>query len=540
MKRITLFFAALLFAAVATGCSDLLDLESETSVTNNYLYTSKDGLQRAIAGLYIYERDNVVDDSNDRPIIYLVQTFDFNTDLLLFRAGNCASIARLETLTADTDVCKAFWDFHYTLIGRANEIIASARALGLEDPEIRSIYGEACLYRGRSYFELWKRFERLYLNTEPTNDSNLKRVYTPATTEAIFARIVEDLDEAVGALGWELPSLNGGIMYGRYTKAVAKHVRAQVAMWQKDYDTAIKQCEDIFTDGAAYCDLESRPEAVFSGADLRSKEVLFAYQFSKNTGGGGTVSGTSLKGHPISVYVTSQYRSMNGCICSSEQGGYGFGRDYPNYRLLNMYGPKDTRRQSLFVDTFYYNDPAGANFGKAIDPKDAGTSYCQRLHPMSIKHADFWTNEDLPTRQSSFRDLIVYRLAETYLMCAEAYFHRDGGSSADALKYFNKTWQRAGNDEFTGALTLDDLLDEYARELHFEGVRWPLLKRLGLLAEYCKAYAGETKAENPYLDQDYIHARNNFQPGKHEKWPIPSNQILLMGAENFPQTDEWK
>ena len=57
-------------------------------------------------------------------------------------------------------------------------------------------------------------------------------------------------------------------------------------------------------------------------------------------------------------------------------------------------------------------------------------------------------------------------------MCAEAYYHRDGGSSAKAIEYFNETWERAGNDHFDGPLTIDDLLDEYARECHFEGVRW--------------------------------------------------------------------
>lgn len=44
----------------------------------------------------------------------------------------------------------------------------------------------------------------------------------------------------------------------------------------------------------------------------------------------------------------------------------------------------------------------------------------EKLHPMSKKHFDQWTNADQPDRTTSFRDLIVYRLAETYLMCAEA------------------------------------------------------------------------------------------------------------------------
>lgn len=42
-------------------------------------------------------------------------------------------------------------------------------------------------------------------------------------------------------------------------------------------------------------------------------------------------------------------------------------------------------------------------------------------------------------------------------MCAEAYFHRDGGSSPKAIEYYNETWERAGNDHEDGPLTLDML-----------------------------------------------------------------------------------
>ena len=62
MKRIASYFIAGFIGLSFCGCDNLLNLESETKVTNNYLYDSKEGLQRAIAGLYIYERNNIVDD----------------------------------------------------------------------------------------------------------------------------------------------------------------------------------------------------------------------------------------------------------------------------------------------------------------------------------------------------------------------------------------------------------------------------------------------------------------------------------------------
>lgn len=543
------FIPIIMLAATAvslSACSeDLLNLESKTKVTNNYLYTTSEGLQRAIAGLYVYERDKLVKpdlDSNgeEETIVYQVVTLDYDTDLTLFRAGTGADIARLNTMTASSEGVETFWKTQYNIIGKANEIIAGCEKVGLDDPDVAYVNAEAHLFRGRAFFQLYQRFSKVYLNLQVTEADNLDRDYTPASKEDTFKQIDEDLQVAIDGLSWELPSLNGDSMYGRFTKAVAKHVRAQVAMWEEDWDRAISECEDIFTDGAAVYGLMPTAADVFSSDNLRNKEVLFAYQFSQNIGGGGTVSGSKLVGHSVSVNTTPQYRSIPGCTSEAAQGGYGFGRIMPNSYLLSLYDQsKDNRYQGLFHHKFYYNVVDGDKYGQEISPSDLGDlTYERYLHPMSIKHADFWTNQDEPNRNSSFRDLIVYRLAETYLMCSEAYFHRDGGSSAKALEYYNATYSRATGETFAGPLTLDILLDEYARELYWEGVRWPLLKRLGLLYQRAHEHGGDTMAEDPHLSQDYDHLRTYFVEGKHENWPIPANQLLLMGG-SFPQNPGW-
>lgn len=543
-KTILSLLAALF---MLSACNDKLDLESKTSITNSYLQTTADGLTRSVTGLYDLARE--LTEGNDHNL-YVVTMCDYNTDLMIFRAGTSANIARLLTLLPDDEDIETYWTHHYSIIGKANEIIANAEALGLDDATVKKAWAEAKFFRARSYFDLWKRFDNLFLNTAPTTRDNLNQTLTPASEQDILNLITSDLDDAIDVLDWQVPNSE----YGRVTKAVAKHVRAQVAMWQKDYDRAIKECEDVINSG--YYALLPTAGEVFDGADLRNSEVLWSFQFSQNPGGGGT--GNPLQGHRVTLSTTTQYQSNSGCVLSADQGGYGWGRAYPNTYLLSLYGPKDNRYNGLFVHDFYYNDPKSPHYGEVIPKNLYGSSagYLQRLHFMSKKYMDKWTNQSQPDRRSSFRDLIVYRLAETYLMCCEAYYHRDGGNSPEAVRYYNATWVRAGNDPVS-SLTLDMIVDEYARELNFEGVRWPLLKRLSRLGyntegEYAgkdqmvdrvRDHYGNTRAEDPYLERDYIQDRQFLQTPANEAklkvWPIPQSQIDLMGG-SFPQNDAWK
>ena len=104
---------------------------------------------------------------------------------------------------------------------------------------------------------------------------------------------------------------------------------------------------------------------MFNGPDFRSKEVLWAYQFSTNLGGGG--SGTPLMGHRAAIITTTRYQSNADCTFEAKNGGYGWGRVYPNTYLFSLYDQaKDNRYKDLFIHTFYYNDPKSAKFGQEI------------------------------------------------------------------------------------------------------------------------------------------------------------------------------
>lgn len=280
-----LYIAALAVSSITllSSCEDFLNLKSKTDITTDYLTTSPDGLYRAAIGLYSLDRELAKGDGSGGSNLYIVTMCDYSTDIMAFRAGTSTAIAKLQNFMPNNSDVESFWQHYYFIIGKANEIITGAEQLGFDDPVTTRAWGEAKFFRGRAYFELWKRFERLYLNTIPTTVDNLERDFHPVSTEQIFTQIKTDLDDAVNALEWGIPNND----YGRVTKATAKHVRAQVAMWEKDYDKAIEECEDIFRDGTMYS-MMSKTGDVFNSADMRSAEVLWSYQFSENMGGGGT------------------------------------------------------------------------------------------------------------------------------------------------------------------------------------------------------------------------------------------------------------
>ena len=554
MKNMKYILLLLPLSLMITSCNDWLEEENKTKVSKEFLYSDPQALERAVIALYAIDRSYFKEDEQVSPYAYML---DIGTDLDWFRGGGGSTFANYDALTTHNTNVRAFWTQQYRIIGKCNEILAAAKTME-QDSLVTHITGEASLFRAHAYYWLMIRFGRIYLTTEPTTYENIdQNVYSPAPDEDVWKIINDDLDTAIANLSWDTPKLNQTVEYGRYNKAVAKHLKAKVAMWNNNWKEAIKQTEDIFETGRYK--LLAQPKDVFEGANLNHTETIYAYQFKNDIGGGGSVSAGRFMGHRLGIITVAQYRLIMGGFCDSEQGCYGWGRLMPNNYLFSLYADKvkDKRYQQFFRHYFTYwlpvQLPPGKVIGDTIFPTNA-TQYWENLHPQCKKFEDKWTALT-PDQTTSFKDIILYRLAETYLIAAEAYMNE--GNQAKAKEYYNKTWMRAGNDEEKGVITLQMIMDEHARELCMEGHRFTFLKRIGKLAEQVRNYGGEfsnnpaaagrnkgvnvpTSYRTSYAAPAAAANRRYYFKDGYEHWPIPQTEIDQMGADNFPQWEAYK
>lgn len=133
-------------------------------------------------------------------------------------------------------------------------------------------------------------------------------------------------------------------------------------------------------------------------------------------------------------------------------------------------------------------------------------------YPGIKKFLDDVYDPTYPTHDISFRDAMVMRLAEMYLIKAEC--ELAGGSQGDALTTINALRAKRAipgkDNSLSGPVTLATILDERAIELCGEQQRWFDLKRTRTLVDRVKAYNAQGKSN--VRDIHYVR-------------PIPQSQL---------------
>ncbi|CAZ96585.1 RagB/SusD family nutrient uptake outer membrane protein [Zobellia galactanivorans] len=526
LKRL---FTLVIAVALSSSCDDdLLEdkLLSDTSV--DFLYSTPEGLESAVVGLYTLNREIYQDLSLNGTIPLIPQA---KSDLGVGITGEVSLYSRLLWGASLGDYgttagISAYWVRNYKVVDRANAIIKGAEELDDIDISLKNqILAEAKCMRAQAYFTLYRLFNNIYITTEPTTPENAFDVpQDKSSVDEIFALLRSDLDFAIENLDYFTEQ------FGRWNQGAARHLRAKVAMWENDWSEAADQTEAVLNSGNY--SLAPTTKDVFAG-ELDHVETLFAINFEKETIGGGGP-------HIMNWNMVASYADAPGLIQSVENGGSGAGFISLNSYMIDLLNedPNDDRKNNTYyIFNYAYNDESALPEGKELgDPLDLYENsetdqnefmlYYRRQNPGVLK---FFDETVEPTDRNHYKNIMVYRLAETYLIAAEAQMML--GNNAKALDYLNTVRTRA-NAAPASSIDLQTVLDERARELGFEGQRWYTLKRTGKLYEFLLDHMNNDNMNESYPEGNPKTILREYM----QNWPIPQEQMDLLGP-NYPQND---
>ncbi len=535
MKKLLYSISIALLLFGLTACADFLDEKVYTQVTTDYIESTPSGMASAVLAMYSKDREIFRNGSDTETAVWVNMLM--GDDISVPRAGGgVPQFGRYSNLVATTSTVGLVWKQKYAMIGYANLVVGASKKVDMTDPIAIQALAEAKVFRADAYFWLIRKFDRVYLTTRVTTPQNVNDsiTYSPAVPDSVYKLINSDLDYAIQNLSWSVQQK------GRFTQGVARHIKAKVAACQGNWKEVANQVNTI--DKSGQYQLLANVDDIFNAGNLNHSEAILVSQWSKGTGGWFlNLSTRTTSGHRMPLWFTPLYNQEQGMTIDFASGGYPWGRLFPNSHLFSLYNKTiDKRYKSFYKMSWTYNNAAAVSSlprGKKLGDTIVAVNSAQylNLHPACTKFNDSYTRLTAQETES-FKDIIIYRLAETYLMGAEAYYHL--GNADSTAYYYNKTWVRAGNTAVAvGTVTFDMIADEHARELAFEGDRWFFLKRNGILYQNVKKYGGEflKNSSNVILMNDTI-IRNNIQPF-HVRWPIPQTQIDIMGKVNFPQNE---
>ncbi|MCH5716457.1 RagB/SusD family nutrient uptake outer membrane protein [Niabella hibiscisoli] len=515
-----------------------------------------------------------------------------------------------------------FWDQTYEGIKYANTIPSFINNVtGLDDATKNAYLGRAYFHRAFRYLSLVFQFGDVPLVTKILEVP--KQNYRSTKREAILQMITKDMEFAIQ---W-VPEQKDMIYKGMVNKGACRMLLIKCYLATGQFQKAKDQA-DILINQSGYELMKNsfgtfintyspqtwqvtrnviwdlhRPENKMIAAN---REVIMGMPNRGATAesmidfltlrifGPSYTSGSDLK-TPDGKQAVQNYARNNGSYRQNYDYIRSIGRGIATWRLTsfatkemwNVNGQNDLgdlRHNSTVgnwgrMDSIKYNDPTSTWFGKNLlfNHPTTGALLCTdslrvwfdwphyKIYLQDVvAEANQGANQFNGATNGSNADWYLYRLAETYLLRAEAKYYL--GDAAGAAADVNEVRKRAGCTQLYNTVTIGEIMDERARELYLEEWRHMELSRVS----YCLALSGKPDEwgnsydVNTYDKQDgtgtgggsYWYQRVvrygmynkgeiavrprtiNYRMAKHNLyWPIPNSAITANNkgqlAQNF-------
>ncbi|MXN92605.1 RagB/SusD family nutrient uptake outer membrane protein [Flavobacterium sp. Sd200] len=441
------------------------------------------------------------------------------------------------------EVPATHWADLYKIITESNTIIARLQTVEFSTAEETRLEAEARFFRAFAYRTLVYLFGGVPLELNEVESPRFN--YVRATKEEVLAQCILDAKFAADNLRGIMAVENGQV-----NNLAASHLLSEIYLANNQPQLAAEEATKVINDpnvrlmtarfgsqstvnpGDVYWDLYRRNNQNRASGNT---EGLWVIQFETDVLGGGAVS-TGMGGAALyerhHAPMVRDYRLGGRALfkwpMSDYTGGRGIGWAISTRYFSNTIWESDWNNDIRnanhnFVREFVYNNPAFPEYyGTVVSTENppAGITVPSRSfyayqskvttpgdHPTGL-YANLQTGELKATAGGTYTDQYMFRLAETYLLRAEAYFK--AGNSAAAAADINVVRQRANANPVAAAdVTIDYILDERMRELGIEEKRRLTLMRMGLLYD-------RVSRLNPYYSD--ILEINNL-------WPIPYSEI---------------
>ena len=529
MKKI-LYSVALAACCMGTmtSCSDFLDAENKSNVSDKQTFATKDGFNTLVNDAY-QRLQNIY----AAPLF--TSCFSAGTDMYADARNKMnEALNTYETLTPENGDIKNLYTYLYAGIRAANSVSYYAQSAKIDDALKNKLVGEARVLAAYEYYLLVNNFGGVPIMKDFLTSAETG--YPKSSAEEVYDYIISELEDVISQNVLEASTATKG--GGRISQETAKAILAKTylsAAWdlgkQEYFAKAASLADEVIAGRKLTTPFASLWKADGSGDD--NAEFLWDVEYDLATANNTTSGGTEWCGYycnylggaedPIKATTSSYVPTLYTLHCfqkgdlrydatfmkelpdvnKGNAAGTGYWTWYKNGETLKGYPV--TRYYSAWYET-------DADFAawKAEDPANRANTYripmdskTKEAQNMDGKDMDYYDNQQLVygsnpckkfddshtasnQKNTCYRDIHIITLPEMFLVAAEAYLK--AGDNTKALARLNEVHQRAGLAALTGTITIDNILDESACENFGNGARWMDLRRTKTLVERCTKY----------------------------------------------------
>lgn len=465
MKKYIKPIIALSFIALFYGCS-IDDIKPTHQLTDENAIYDEASAQRVLNGVYDMGRE-----------------FDISFFPLHLAAYGDAGLINgflsgedgfnNNDVSVENPFLAKVYNGHYKVINSANFLmkqLKEGKAVGLSDEKRKEMIAQAKILRAINYFDLLRYFGEYYDVSSPngvvlsTEFSTTLETPARSSVQDVYDLILDDIDYGIAHGASNIEHFYVG-------KVMAQALEAKVYLYMNDYTQAASLASEVINNDEGYS-LEPDYPSIFTNS-YDSSEVLFAPYHAS-----GSEGGTQMDQIRNTTYSDGLRSLADAQVNGVDDGDLtGTGSNY---------------------------DP---RFSYAYSEVTQGVN-TQGKYPF------------LSTANGEGNTLYHLRLAEVYLIYAEAEARRPGGDLSAALNRLNQIRTRAGVDPKTSTVKselLENIRQEKLLELFFENGE-PLfdLIRYGVLGDL------NIQDIKPSLNQQY-------------KYILPIPQKAIIGNNNLSQ-----